>query len=156
MTSRKVHQRRVVYQDFFSPESLCQHICMLLLCSYVQNSDFPRADQSPDEMEFHVNVLAPRRATWIIRDHFCALVIAINIYSHATQLRLEENQNRSFEKETITFAQYVGFGRVLKDTRERCRIAAKNQWVQLPWNTRKLLAGGDSAPSSSTCGRSVI
>ena len=49
---------------------------MLLLCSYMQNSDFPRADQSPDEMEFHVNVLAPRRATWIIRDRLCTLVIA--------------------------------------------------------------------------------
>ena len=28
---------------------------MLLLCSYVKKFDFPRADHSPDEMEFHVN-----------------------------------------------------------------------------------------------------
>ena len=94
MTSRKVHQRRAVYHEFLSPESLRQKICMLLLCSYVQNSDFPRADQSPDEMEFHVNGLTPRRATWIIGDRLCALVIIKNVYSHATQLRLEENQNR--------------------------------------------------------------
>ena len=97
MTSRSVHQRRAVYHEFHSPESLRQNIYMLLLCSYVQNPDFSRADQSPDEMEFHVNVLAPRRATWIIRDRLCALVITKNIYSHATQLRLEENQNRFCE-----------------------------------------------------------
>ena len=52
MTSRKFHQRRAVYHEFLSPESLRQKICMLLLCSYVQSSDFPRADQSPDEMSF--------------------------------------------------------------------------------------------------------
>ena len=49
---------------------------MVPLCSYVPNSDFPRADESPDEREFHVNMLAPRCATWIIRDRLCALVIA--------------------------------------------------------------------------------
>ena len=100
MTPRSVHQRRAVNHEFHSPESLRQNIYMLLLCSYVnyvQNSDFSRADQFPDEMEFHVNVLASRRATWIIRDCLCALVITKNIYSHATQLRLEENQNRFCE-----------------------------------------------------------
>ena len=74
---------------------------MLLLCSYVQNCDFPRADKSPDEMEFIVNILAPRRATWVIREHLYALVIAQNVYSHATQLQREENQNRSYEKRLV-------------------------------------------------------
>ena len=47
MTSRKVHQRRAVYQELLSPESLRQDICMLLLCSYVQNSDFPPVRINP-------------------------------------------------------------------------------------------------------------
>ena len=41
---------------------------MLLFCFYVQYFNFPRADQALDHMEFHTNVLAPRRATRIIRD----------------------------------------------------------------------------------------
>ena len=91
MTSRKINQRRAVYKEFLSPESIRQGMCMLLLCSYVQNCDFPRADKFPDEMEFTANILAPRRATWVFRDRLCALVIAQNVYSHATQLQLEEN-----------------------------------------------------------------
>ena len=41
---------------------------MLLFCSYVLESDFPRVDQPPDDMKFNVTVLAPRRATQVIRD----------------------------------------------------------------------------------------
>lgn len=85
--SRNVCQRREeVFEEFISLENLRQDIGMLLLCYYVKNSDFPRANQSPDEIEFHVNALSPRCATWIIRDHLCALVITKNIYSYTTQL----------------------------------------------------------------------
>ena len=49
---KKVDQRRAVYQEFISPESLHQGICMLIRCSYVQNSDIPRTDQSRMKWSF--------------------------------------------------------------------------------------------------------
>ena len=54
---------------------------MLLRRSHVQDTNFPGANQSPDKMELHVDVLTPRRAAWIVRDRFRAFNIAENIYT---------------------------------------------------------------------------
>ena len=57
-TPRKVYQRREVYKEFISQESLRRDICMQLFRSYAQTLYFPRAD----------HVLAHRRASRIIRE----------------------------------------------------------------------------------------